>query len=416
MRILHTSDWHLGRTLEGRDRLTEQAQFIDQLCDIVAAEGVHLVLVAGDVFDTSNPPARAEELYFDALERLSRGGERAVVVIAGNHDSPDRIRAANPLAVRHGISLVGSPGDDLGSGGPHSGARRIRTGPGWFEIASPSWSESAFIVTLAYPSEARLNEVLIESLEEKKQQVAYSDRVARLVCNGLALAGDAKVRLVAGHLFTNGGWESESERQIQLGGALGVAPWAFANGADYIALGHLHRPQGVATSGAPCRYSGSPLSYSFSEADQQKEVVLIEVGGDRAPGRPVTVKPIKLTCGKALKRWTPQNYEEALQWCSDSRNKDFWVDLEIARDQPLTDSERSVLKEAHSGLINIRWLNTGQAQVAHERRVSELPLLDRFKLFCQRQGGDGSQELMDLFLELVNEDGKEEFPDETPQA
>ncbi len=256
MRILHTSDWHLGRTLEGRDRLPEQAQFIDQLCDVAAAEDVHLVLVAGDIFDTSNPPARAEELYFDALERLSAGGKRAVVVIAGNHDSPDRIRAANPLAVRHGISLVGCPGDDLGPGGPDGGARRVRTGPGWMEIAHPAWAESAFVVTLAYPSEARLNEVLAPSLEEGKMQLAYSERVARLVQNGLASAGNAGVRLVVGHLFTNGGWESESERQIQLGGAFGVVPQAFANGADYIALGHLHRPQEVSISGALCRYSG----------------------------------------------------------------------------------------------------------------------------------------------------------------
>jgi exonuclease SbcD len=434
MRILHTSDWHLGRTLEGRDRFPEQVQFIDQLCDIAAAEDVHLVLVAGDVFDTSNPPAKAEELYFDALERLSAGGKRAVVVIAGNHDSPDRIRAANPLAVRHGISLVGRPGDHLEPGGPDGGARRIRTGPGWMEIACPACEESAFMVTLAYPSEARLNEVLSESLEEKKQQKAYSDRVARLVQNGLSSAGGAEIKLVVGHLFTNGGWESESERQIQLGGAFGVVPQAFASCADYIALGHLHRPQEVRTSGASCRYSGSPLSYSFSEADQQKEVVIVEVvNGQGGPsdsggllrkddaGKRVTVTPIKLTCGRALKRWKPVSYEEALQWCRDPRNQDFWVDLEIPRDRPLTDSERSILKEAHSGLINIRWLNTCQAQVADERRVSELPLLDRFKLFCRRADGETSQELIDLFLELVNEDGfdedrKEDSSDETPQA
>ncbi len=95
-------------------------------------------MVAGDVFDNSNPPAKAEELYFDALERLSAGGKRAVVVIAGNHDSPDRIRAANPLAVRHGISLGGCPGDHLEPGGPDGGAKRIRIGPGWREIACPA--------------------------------------------------------------------------------------------------------------------------------------------------------------------------------------------------------------------------------------------------------------------------------------
>ncbi len=90
MRVLHTSDWHLGKTLEGRPRLPEQMQFINELVDIAAKEQVQLVLVAGDVFDTYNPPAEAEELFYDALERLAAGGERAVVVIAGRSSGTAR--------------------------------------------------------------------------------------------------------------------------------------------------------------------------------------------------------------------------------------------------------------------------------------------------------------------------------------
>ena len=103
MRILHTSDWHLGRNLEGRSRLPEQEQFIAELVDIVSEEDIQVILVAGDVFDTYNPSADAENLFYDALERLSGNGKRAVLAIAGNHDSPDRLRAANPLALQHGI-------------------------------------------------------------------------------------------------------------------------------------------------------------------------------------------------------------------------------------------------------------------------------------------------------------------------
>jgi len=267
MRVIHTSDWHLGRTLESRSRLPEQEQFLEQLCDIVSSESIDMVLVSGDVFDSPNPPAAAEELYYDALERLSAGGFRAVVVIAGNHDSPDRIRAANPLAARHGISLVGYPGEDLGPGGPTGGACRVRTGPGWLEVYCPKCDEVAFLATLAYPSEARLNEVLGESLGDEERQTAYSDRVSRLLAEAMAAAGDGTVRFALGHLFMAGGRESESERQIQLGGALAVQPQALASGVHYVALGHLHRPQAVGACPVPCRYSGSPLAYSFSEAD-----------------------------------------------------------------------------------------------------------------------------------------------------
>ncbi len=113
MRILHTSDWHLGRTLEGRSRLEEQVMFIDELCGIVEAEAVDLVLIAGDVFDTVNPPAAAEELFYDALNRLADGGKRGIVVIAGNHDNPERLCAASPLAERNGIILYGLPKEVL---------------------------------------------------------------------------------------------------------------------------------------------------------------------------------------------------------------------------------------------------------------------------------------------------------------
>lgn len=411
MRVLHTSDWHLGRTLEGRQRLPEQVQFLGQLCEIASSEEVDLVIVAGDVFDTSNPPAAAEELYYDALERLSADGTRAVVVIAGNHDSPERIRAANPLAAKHGISLIGYPGEDLGLGGPDQGARRTRTGPGWMEIASPRVSEPVLVVTLAYPSEARLNEVLSDSLADRSRQAAYSDRIAGLIQGCLESAQGSGPKIVVGHLFTAGGWESDSERQIQLGGAFGVHPQAFGCGAHYIALGHLHRPQMISNL-ETCRYSGSPLAYSFSEADQQKEVLIVDV----STTGPTTVKPVHLTCGKPLKKWAPKTYEEAVQWCGDPHNQDFWVDLEIVRDQPLSASEVSTLRSAHPGLVNIRWRGTAQPVGREEKRISEMPLIDRFKLFCQRAGADATQDLLDLFLELVNEDGEEESGDETPQA
>lgn len=412
MRVIHTSDWHLGRTLESRSRLPEQEQFLKQLCEIACSENADMVLVAGDIFDTSNPPAAAEELYYGALERLSAGGSRAVVVIAGNHDSPDRISAANPLAARHGISLVGYPGEDLGLGGPAGGARRVRTGPGWLEVYCPGCDETAFVATLAYPSEVRLNEVLGETLDDKERQMAYSDRVSRLLTESLAAAGEGTIRFVLSHLYAAGGRESESERQIQLGGALAVQPQAFGAGVHYVALGHLHRPQVVAASLAPCRYSGSPLAYSFSEADHQKQVVLVDV----AKSGLVTMREIPLTCGKLLKKWTPKTYEEALQWCGDPRNRDFLVDLELTRDQPLSASEVSALRSAHPGLVNIRWKGSAQPAGGEEKRISEMPLIDRFKLFCQRAGADATQELLDLFLELVNEDGREESEDETPQA
>lgn len=412
MRILHTSDWHLGRTLEGRDRLPEQREFIDELCAIVADERVNLVLVAGDVFDGVNPSAAAERLYFDALERLSAGGRRGVIVVAGNHDSPDRIFAANPLAMRHGVSLIGRPGDELPPGGPVDGVHRLAGGPGWLEVAVPGVPETAVVCTLAYPSEARLNEVIGATLaDEDAQQAAYSARVAAfLATTGQNFAAD-KVNLVVGHFFATGGWMSDSERQIQLGGALAVEPRALPANASYIALGHLHRPQAVGGSPAPCRYSGSPLAYSFSEADQQKEVVLVDAG----PGRTTSVRPIKLACGYPLKRHTVGSIAEAAAWCGDAANHPAWVELEVRAEQPLSADDAAHLRHLHPRLISIRWQSPTPLLDVVNTSLTNLPLVERFRLFCQRQlGCDPSPDLVDLFLELTNEEA--EASDETNPA
>jgi exonuclease SbcD len=168
MRILHTSDWHLGKTLENINRIGEQRQFIDELCGIAEREAVDLVLVAGDIFDTYNPSSAAEELFYDAVDRLNAKGTRAVVVVAGNHDSPDRLCAASPLAYKNGIILLGYPGSDAAIyGSRNSNGPILQAGPGWLEIKLGSSEHSAVIIALPYPSESRLEQLLsIEPQEE----------------------------------------------------------------------------------------------------------------------------------------------------------------------------------------------------------------------------------------------------------
>jgi DNA repair protein SbcD/Mre11 len=399
VRILHTSDWHLGRTLEGRSRLPEQEQFIDELVDIVKSEDVKLILLAGDVYDTYNPSADAERLFFDAAERLSDGGKRAIVAIAGNHDSPERLQAANPLAVKHGISLIGYPGERLLTSASGEGIQRISTGPGWLELMVPGCEEKVMIYALPYPSESRLNEILTEDLDESSQQIAYSERIGRLFRESDLVFKAATVNIALAHLFAFGGVESESERQ--LGGALAVTPQMMPRNAQYIALGHLHRPQQVHSAPVTCRYSGSPLSFSFSEADQQKEVVLL----DAVPGSLNGVRPIHLNCGKPLKRWRANGVAEAYSWCTASQNQSCWVELEIMVDKPLEVSELAELRKSHSGIITIRPIFPESLTEASEvHRLSELSLVERFNLFFGREyGAAPPEDLVRFFLEMVNQ-------------
>ncbi len=399
MRILHTSDWHLGRNLEGRSRLPEQEQFIAELTAIVTEEDIHVILVAGDVFDTYNPSADAENLFYDALERLSDNGKRAVVAIAGNHDSPDRLHAANPLALKHGISLLGYPGEQLMVGTAPGGTGRTSVGPGWVELTIPGSNEKVVVYALPYPSESRLNEILSEKLDEASGQVAYSQRVDSLFRAADQIFRPDTVNLVMAHLFVRGGLESESERQ--LGGALAVAPQAMPEKAQYIALGHLHRPQQVKHTPQTCRYSGSPLSFGFAEADQEKEVLIVDV----IPGGLAKARSVDLSCGKALKRWRANNVAEAGLWLAEPSNLEAWVELEIMADQPLEISELAELRKAHSGIITIRPIFPELHKDDEAlRRLAEIPLVDRFKLFFEREKGIAPPEdLVDFFIEMVNQ-------------
>ncbi|AET65899.1 exonuclease SbcD [Desulfosporosinus orientis DSM 765] len=411
MRILHTSDWHLGRTLEGRSRLEEQVMFINELCGIVEDEAVDLVLIAGDVFDTVNPPAMAEELFYDALNRLSDGGKRAIVAIAGNHDNPERLCAASPLAERNGITLYGLPKEVLRPSSsllihPNQGkVSRVAAGQGWAELHIPSCPDPAIVAMLPYPSESRLNEVLSQSLDEEILREEYSKRVQQLFSSfGQHFRSDA-VNIGLSHLFVRGGMESESERPIQLGSAPTVEVNAMPTGAQYIALGHLHRAQTVKGAAVPTRYSGSPLAYSFSETGYAKSVVLVEA----FPGQAITTREIFLRAGYPLVKWkATEGLTQVQRWINEGKDLNAWIDLEIFVTSAIQSQDIHNLRRQREHLINIRPIFPETEKIVAEAR-SKLPIDELFRKFYQdRTGGaDPDQELVSMFLSLIDPDKDE---------
>ena len=406
MRIIHTSDWHLGRMLEGRSRIEEQVKFIDELCTIVEDEAVDLVLIAGDVFDTVNPPAIAEELFYDALNRLSAEGKRAVVAIAGNHDNPERLCAASPLAVRNGITLYGLPKEVLVPSllvqSNQGKVVRVAAGQGWVELHIPGCPDPAIIAMLPYPSESRLNEVLSESLDEEILRQEYSKRVQQLFATfGRNFRPDA-VNLGMSHLFVRGGMESESERPIQLGSAPTVEVEAMPFGAQYVALGHLHRAQAVKGTPVPTRYSGSPLAYSFSETGYAKSVILVEA----FPGQPVTTREIFLSAGYPLVKWqAKEGLAQVQRWIDEGKDLNAWIDLEVFVTSALNSQDIHALRRQRERLINIRPVFPEMEQIVAEAR-SKLPIDELFRKFYQdRTGGaEPEQELVSMFLSLIDPD------------
>jgi exonuclease SbcD len=265
MRLLHTSDWHLGRTLHGVDLTAHQQTFLDHLVEVVRDERVDAVLVAGDVYDRAIPPVESVAQLSDALRRLA---EHAVVVVTpGNHDSAvrlgfgadllrDRVRVlARPGDVDRPVVLPGADGDVLVYGLPYldpDAARHTLAADG----AEPLARSHAAVLGAAM------------------------DRVrADLAARTAAATGRPPRSVVVAHAFVVGGAASESERDIRVGG-VDHAPTAVFDGVDYVALGHLHGPQRVGDPGGATvlRYAGSPLAYSFSEARHTKSTALVDLG------------------------------------------------------------------------------------------------------------------------------------------
>ena len=412
MRILHTADWHFGRQLEGRDRRVEQAAFVDELARIADERKVDLVLIAGDVYDSVNPPAWAEELFYEALERLSAEGRRAVVVIAGNHDQPERVRAAAPLATKHGIVLLGLPKEAPLLSTEEVSSDRVRIvqgGPSWLELAVPGCEHHAVVLALPYPSESRLKELLSESFTQEQMQLAFSERIAQLFEELSGHFREDTVNLVTSHLFVMGGMETDSERPIQIGGALTVSPQAFPKNADYVALGHLHRLQKL--SDKPLvRYSGSPLSYSFSEAGQSKAVVLVEV----EPGTELQEEIIYLTSGRPLARWrATEGIAQVEKWLAEGRDAGSWIDLELHVSDVIDPAEFQRVRKLSDDFLKIQRVvvreDNQNEDGAQRVELTELTSDQLFRRFYERRrGAEPDERLVAMFQRLLAETGGEE--------
>lgn len=383
MRILHTADWHFGRTLEGRSRLEEQTAFMDELVQIVQDQDIDLVLIAGDIYDSVNPPAAAEQLFYEGIARLADGGKRQVAIISGNHDHPDRLAASGPLAAKQGITIIGLPVPDIQSIGI------TRTG------------ELARLIALPYPSESRLKELLSDVAEEEVLRSKYSERVGALIRKQAASFEAGTVNLIMSHLYVLGGHETESERPIQVGGAYTVDTNALTAGAQYVALGHLHRPQNVKAA-SPIRYCGSPIAYSFSEAGQAKSVTVL----DLAPGQAAEPKEIFLTSGRPLVSWkAKEGIGQVHQWLDEQRDASAWIDLEVTMTEAMSIEQIQSLRKAYEGFIHIRPIYPEMEAVRAVVSRSDLSMEEHFSRFYSRQTG-GAQpepELVRLFLELLQE-------------
>ncbi|MGA1598412.1 MAG: exonuclease SbcCD subunit D C-terminal domain-containing protein [bacterium] len=275
MRILHTSDWHLGRTLYGRRRYEEFEAFLDWMAENIEQRGVEALLIAGDVFDTTTPSNRAQELYYRFLCRVAASECRHVVIVAGNHDSPSFLNAPRELLRVLNVHVIGSVPEDPGE--EVLTLRSLEGAPEMIVCAVPYLRDRE--VRAAEAGETPDDKVrkLIEGIQQHYRAVAKQAEQQRR-----DLGADLPI-VAMGHLFTAGGQtlEGDGVRELYVGSLAHVSARSFPESFDYLALGHLHVPQKVNGS-ETMRYSGSPLPMGFGEARQQKSLCQVDFQGTTA--------------------------------------------------------------------------------------------------------------------------------------
>lgn len=408
MKILHTADWHLGKKLDNFSRYEEQVKVLEEICQIVDRENVAAVIVAGDLFDAFNPPVEAVELLYKTLKRLAKNGERAVIAIAGNHDSPDRINAPHPLARECGILFVGLPNAEMPVFELESGLKVLRSAPGFLELKLPNQDVPLRLLLTPYANEVRLKKYL--GAEDK---AAEMNEVLKEGWKSIAeeFCCEMGVNVLVTHLYMlkRGGEileEPDGEKPLNIGNADAVYSDCIPEQVQYTALGHLHRCQNIGTIDRPVIYASSPLAYSFSEAGQQKHVVLV----DMEPGIPAKFEKIALQSGRQLHRKKFDNPEEAIFWLKE--NPYSLVELSMVSEEFMKAADLKMIYENHDGIINIIPILKGEHQAEEDnQKLADLEL-NTAELFEQyffaRKGQKPNEEIMELFKEILNPEFEED--------
>lgn len=399
MRVLHTSDWHIGRTLYDKRRHDEHTAFLTWLGDTIVERKVDLLLVCGDVFDTISPGNKSQELYYSFLRRVVDTGCRHVVVIGGNHDSPSLLDAPKQVLESIGVHVVGScpkePDDEV------------------VLLRDSNGNPQAIVCTVPYLRDRDVRDGSEGQQEDKSQRLvagiaghyAQVQERAKELRNKI---GGYLPLIVTGHLFTSGGKVSEGDgvRDLYVGTAAEVSSSLFDVEADYVALGHLHVPQIVGKKDT-IRYSGSPIPMGFGEANQQKQVVLVDFEPESLFP---TIETIDIPVFQRLRKISGslESIEGQLRSLSDSEQS-IWV--EVSYDGTLS---AAVLREHLDAVVdgtaveilrlnNVRLTDHVLHPITWRQTLDDLDEREVFRrrLACEDLDSDESEMLTALYESIL---------------
>ncbi len=349
MRLLHTSDWHVGKAIRGRSRADEHRAVLNEIVDAAERSSVDLVVVAGDLFETAAPSPESEGIVYEAFLRLAQIAP--VVAISGNHDNPRRLRAVAPMLALGRVTLLTEP--------------RSPTDGGVIEmtVADGTLVRLALVPFVSQRGIVRADELMNSAGFENAQR--YAERMSRVLDALTASFSADAVNIIVGHAFVQGGATGGGERAAHLVEEYSVPAVSFPATASYVALGHLHRPQ-IVRGATAIHYCGSPMQLDFGEESQHKQVNVVEL----APGLPAKVTEVALHSGRPLR--TVQGTLDQLAALADEVG-DAWLRVRV--NEParagLADDVRAALGEGVVDVVVESDAELGRARV--RRRDGRTP-------------------------------------------
>lgn len=371
VKILHTSDWHVGRRIRGRDRSEEHREVLAELVGLADDHGVDLVVVAGDTFDSASPGPTSEEIVWRTLLDLSEIAP--VLVVAGNHDNPGRLDAVAPILDRAGIKVVGAPRSPVDGGVIHLARLGVKV---------------ALLPFVSQRGIVKVEEIM--GADPDQHAGAYEDRMRRVISHLTAEMDTDTVNVLVSHLTVHGGLEGGGERTAHIFG-YAIPAALFPGHLNYVALGHLHRQQKMPHSAAVW-YSGSPLQLDFGEVADQKGALLVTA----EPAKPSSVTELPLQAGRRLVSLTG-TLEQVLARAGDTSDAYVRVVLHETARVGLADKVREALPNAVEVVLD----NPSAPKPSPEPRQGLQPVDAFSRYLADRDSAD--PKVAALFAELLDE-------------
>lgn len=365
MKIIHTSDWHLGISLHNASLIEEQKSYVDFLVNVVKEKNIDAVMIAGDIFDHSVSSAEAISLYNEAVTKLCNEIGVPVIISAGNHDGAARLASCNELLKKAGLYIFGKLSKELS----------------FVEL------DNVKIHVLPY-----FNTDEVKSLFPEEKIISYSDAMNCLINNIKLNFNPGKKNILMSHCFVSGSVLSESDRSAMVGGTSVVPSEAF-EGFDYVALGHLHKAQ---NRGYNIRYSGSPLKYSFSEAEHKKSITLLSID-DEITIEELEVLPLRET------RVIKGTFDELLSIAENDNCNEDYIKIEMT-DRYAGMEAVELFRNYYPNLLNIsgKMNETEESELTVEELYNLSPddILEKF--YKEVTGMELTNEQKNIFLEAMS--------------